>query len=202
MATSITGPLLTVGLFLLGLCAWREQLLAKRRFEVAEQVLTATYAALDALSAIRSVGMWGGEMDAIEVAPDTPKREAERIKTAGAYFARAQRTREAFASLRTAQVLAEIHLDPRAAKAIDEIFRAQREALAAVDTFYGYGMNDEAGMEPAQVANLRNLKQKLRRTFTEMRQADGSPEPTDEVSQQLDAARDVIESVCRPRLSQ
>ena len=59
-------------LFVLGVLIWRHQLSAKRRFEVAEQVLAAFHKASDGLSTLRSPMIWTAEIENAK-----PKKDKE-----------------------------------------------------------------------------------------------------------------------------
>jgi hypothetical protein len=59
-------------LFVLGVLIWHHQLSAKRRFEVAEQVLAAFPTASDGLSTLRSPMIWAAEIENAK-----PKKDKE-----------------------------------------------------------------------------------------------------------------------------
>ena len=80
-------------LFVLGVLIWRHQLSAKRRFEVAEQVLAAFHKASDGLSTLRSPMIWAAEIEnakpkkekegedqADDEAPRTKSKEQQRLE--------------------------------------------------------------------------------------------------------------------------
>jgi len=73
-------------LFVLGVLIWRHQLSAKRRFEVAEQVLAAFHKASDGLSTLRSPMIWAAEIEngkpiKDKEGEDQADDEAPRIKS-------------------------------------------------------------------------------------------------------------------------
>src|SRR5215468_7783461 len=109
-------------LFVLGVFVWRQQLLAKRRYEVAEQVLAAFYKASDGLSTLRSPLILTGEIEAakskkkgkkqaddesLRAESEEQRQQRRRVKMHNVYVARAGTIATAFADLRTAQILAE-----------------------------------------------------------------------------------------------
>jgi hypothetical protein len=73
-------------LFVLGVLIWHHQLSAKRRFEVAEQVLAAFPTASDGLSTLRSPMIWAAEIENAKPKKDKEGEdqaddEAPRIKS-------------------------------------------------------------------------------------------------------------------------
>jgi hypothetical protein len=207
-------------LFVLGVVIWRHQLSAKRRFEVAEQVLAAFYKASDGLSILRTAMIWpseienakpkkdekkDGEEQAADEWPRTKsekqKRQERRVEIHNVYVARAETTLPAFAELRTAQILADIHFGRPAADAMDVLFRGRRQVLAAVSGLYG-GTFDDRYFPNAELAeHHREFEVSMRRVLAEHRAEDGTPDETDQISQRVDAARAALESACRPFLA-
>jgi hypothetical protein len=203
-------------LFALGIVIWRHQLSAKRRFEVAEQVLAAFYKASDGLSTLRSMMILGEEIentkpkkDEKEQADDhelprtkneEQQRRERRVELYNVYVARAETISPAFADLRTAQILAEIHFGRRASDAMDVLFRSRQQVSAAVKGLYG-GTFDDRYFPSAELAEQhRQFEVSMRRLLAEHRGEDGTPDETDKLSQQIDAARTTLESICRPFL--
>jgi hypothetical protein len=187
-------PLLTVVLFICGVVVWRLQLVAKRRFEVAEQTLTAFYRASDGVSRLRSPMLWAGELASVEIPKDVDKKDEKRVRDYGVYAARAEAAAPAFAELRTAQILAEIHLGRSAAQAIDVLFRSRQEVFAAVEALY------RAGLDGPVAAEHEDFQKSMRRLVTEHRHADRTPAGDDKLSNRIDVARAGVESACRPFL--
>jgi hypothetical protein len=196
---SLAGPSLTFVLFLVGLYAWRRQLIAKRRFEVSEQAIAATIGAIEGLSHIRQRMLWEGELAAVEVPKEVTGQDEKQMRQRGVYFARARLTEATFRDLRVAQILAGIHINSETVEAMDEIFKARQEVLGAVDNLYDKGMEEE-GLAPEKRTQVREMKVGLRRAIAESRDPDGNPELTDTISMRLDAAKATIEAACRPFL--
>ena len=191
---------LTLGLFLVGLYMWRRQLVAKRRFEVSEQAIAATIGAIEGLSHIRQGTLWAAELAAVEVPKEMMEEDETRMRDREVYFARARLTEAAFRELRVAQVLADIHINSETYEAMDEIFKARQEVIAAVIALHDKQM-DEEGLAPERRTQVREIKLGLSRTIAEGgRDPDGKPEPTDTISIRLDAAKATIEAACRPFL--
>ena len=147
-------PLLTAALFICGVVVWRLQLVAKRRFEVAEQTLTAFYRASEGLSRLRAPILWAGELANFDIPKDRDKNDERRVRDHGVYAARAEAAAPTFAELRTAQILAEIHLGHSVAQAIDVLFRGRQEVFAAVEALY------RAGLDGPVVANTRTFRRR------------------------------------------
>jgi hypothetical protein len=203
-------------LFVLGLFFWRQQLSAKRRFEVAEQVLAAFHKASDGLSTLRSPMIWGGEIEAAKPEKDGEKqadderpmtaseeqqRQERRLELHHVYVARAEAISPAFAELRTAQILAEIHFGRPAADAMGVLFRGRHQVFAAVAGLYG-GTFDASYFPNAELAEQhRQFEVSMRQLLAEHRAEDGTPDETDKLSQRIDAARMMLESICRPFLA-
>ena len=125
-------PFLTVGLAIFGLYVWRLQLIAKRRFEVAEECLVASYRALNAISSVRSPFGFSGEGKTRERRPEETPEEQQRLDRAYVPIERLERYTDQFASLEKAHVLAEVFLSNDAANAVRELLVARnRIAIAA-----------------------------------------------------------------------
>jgi hypothetical protein len=193
-------PLLTVALFVCGVIVWRLQLVAKRRFEVAEQALSAFYRASDGLSRLRAMMIWAGELASVEVPSNVGKEEEMRVRRYNVYAARAEAATPAFADLRTAQILAEIHLGAAAARAMDVPFRCRQEVFVAVDELHGGMPSSAAGMQGDALKEHNEFQASMRRAISERRSADGTPRDDDALSKKLDVAKLELEAACRPFL--
>lgn len=192
--------LLTVVLFVFGVVVWRLQLVAKRRFEVAEQALSAFYRASDGLSRLRGTMLWEGELALVEVPPNLDKEQEMRVRRYNVYAARAEAAAPAFAELRMAQILAEIHLGSAAAKAMDVPVRCRQEVFVAVDELHGGLPSSAAGLQGDALKEHNELQASMRRAISERRRADGTPRDDDELSKKLDVAKLELEAACRPFL--
>ena len=205
-------------LFFFGVLLWRQQLSAKRRFEVAEQVLAAFYKASDALSTLRNPIIAGGEIEAAQPKKDEPEygeeqedelprtkseeQEQRERRTAihNVYVARAQSMSPAFGELRTAQILAEIHFGRNAANAMDTLFRARQQVFSAISGCHGSITGEYFPTDELREQH-RQFEVSMNRLLAEHRSADGTPDDTDELSKRIDAARTTLESICRPALA-
>jgi hypothetical protein len=200
-------------LFVLGLILWRLQLGAKRRFEVAEQTLTAFERASDGLSRLRDPFIYTGELAAAEVPKvadegegfprEVDKTEKERVRLHNVYVARAESVAPAFAELRAAQILAEIHIGRAAADAVDVLFRGRHQVFQAISELHG-AVQFDPEHERATAEQIRQHRERgvtLRRNIAEHRDnKTGKPVDTDALSQKIDEAKATLESMCRPFL--
>jgi hypothetical protein len=187
-------------LFVLGVVLWRLQLVAKRKFEVAEQALTAFSKAADGLSILRNPMIWGTESASVEVPEDISAEDQKRVRTYNVYAARSQSIGGAFAELRTAQILVDLHLGAAVAKPMEVLITARGQVAGAVAALYAGPRFDPEGADPKLVIDHRNFEVSMRRRTAEHRGKDGKPDDTDEMSQQVDAARAELEAACRPFL--
>jgi hypothetical protein len=193
-------PLLTLAVAIIGLRAWYWQLVAKRRFEVAEQAMTVFAGASDALSGIRSRASFGVEEERVKV-PEYYDDDERRVRRKyGIYFDRADDRAEAFKSIRLTQVLCELHISKKAADALEVLFRVRHHALAAAHML----MMDDPALYPGEDTERRNARMqricKYEHDLLENRGTDENPMATDRLSQQLNAARASLEAECKPLL--
>jgi hypothetical protein len=114
--------------------AWRNQLIGKRKFEVAEDTIVAAYKALDALKWIRNPGVWSGEKI------DRPTQQFEtddQKRLRDTFFVPIQRikdTSEDFAQLGKMRYLCQAHFGDEASSAIDEFFKIRDEVSISANT--------------------------------------------------------------------
>jgi hypothetical protein len=197
-------------LFVAGVILWRLQLGAKRRFEVAEQTLTAFQRASDGLSRLRDPFIYTGELAAAEVPKHddedfrrrVDEHDKERVRRHNVYVARAESVAPVFADLRAAQILAEIHFGRAATDAVDVLFRGRQQVYQAIDGLYGpvrFDPNHERATAQ-QIQQHRDREVALRRNIAEHRDNAGKPDDTDVLSQQIDEAKATLETMCRPAL--
>ena len=200
-------------LFVLGVIIWRLQLVAKRRFEVAEQILTAFQRTSDGLSQLRDPFIYAGELAAAEMPKvadegegfprEVNKREKERVRLRNVYVARVESVAPAFAELRAVQILAQLHIGRAAADAVDILFQGRHQVFQAISGLYGAVQFDpeheRATME--QIKQHRERGVALRRNIAEHRDdKTGKPVDTDALSQKIDEAKATLETMCRPFL--
>jgi hypothetical protein len=111
--------------------AWRTQLVGKRRFEAAEEVIMAVYRVKDALEFVRSPASTSDE------AADRPRSADENPSDArmrDTYFVPLKRLRDAaedFVQLQKVRVLSKVHFGEEAVNHIKMLFQARAEVIVA-----------------------------------------------------------------------
>lgn len=108
--------------FSLGLTAWRYQLLNKRRYEVAEQVLQAVANAVTALHVARSPLSYVGEGSTRQPEPGESADVKRRRDANYVPIERLNKHSDVFTELRRAKILAETHFGDGAGKPIVDLF--------------------------------------------------------------------------------
>jgi hypothetical protein len=198
---SVVTPIVTFVLFLLGIVVWQLQLVAKRRFEVAEQALAAFHKAADALSMMRSRILRAEERVTIEVPKDLSEEDQERLRDYNVYAERAQAAASDFAELRTAQILAKVHFGQPAEDAMNVLLGGRWKVMyAARELHLEPPFRGEGGTARALLQH-RDFLVSMRRVIGESRSKDGAPADTDELSKEIDAARRKLENACQPALT-
>jgi hypothetical protein len=191
-------PLVTVGLAVFGLFVWYWQLVAKRKFEIAEQAITVWR-----LIHVRNPFVYGGEGDSINIDSSFVGKKRQNAERHRYVYERLRNISDAFQQVRLTQILVDLHISNMAAQSFDALFRVrhlvQVDASMLIDDF------DECIEEvPAQTPDdVQRRKEYLerrrdyRRGITERRDKDGKPHEDDKYSQVLDEAKEVLESECR-----
>jgi hypothetical protein len=189
-------PFGTVAVAMLGLWAWYSQMVAKRRFEVAEQAIHVFRQANDALSTLRNPMVWSGESAKVEIPDDAPDWKKKQIKQYGYVFSRLEGTNKPFADVRLTQILAGLHISPRAGECFEALFRARHLTWLAAHML----VEDCEGYLPADEAKEQTVR---RRSYTddlwEVRRND-VPMEKDRLSRMIDEAKTALEAECRPFL--
>jgi hypothetical protein len=123
---------------IIGLNAWRRQIIGKRRLEVAEEALLAAYKVRDAMSYIRSSGSFGGE------GRTRPRAEGEKenglARAKDTYFVpleRIHRTSDDFAAFQKARLLCVVHFGADAGEPFDAIIGARNSVSIAAGMLVG-----------------------------------------------------------------
>jgi hypothetical protein len=140
---------------------------------------------------LRAPILFAGDLANVDFPKDLDKKDERRVRDHGVYAARAEAAAPAFAELRTAQILAEIHLGRSAAQAIDVLFRGRQEVFAAVEALY------RAGLDGPVAAEHEDFQKSMGRLVAEHRHADGTPAGDDKLSNRIDVARAGVERACR-----
>lgn len=169
-----------------GLHAWREQQIGKRKVEVAEEALLATYKVRDALGFIRSPGAFGTE-------GKSRKRDASEKESAAVqrdmYFVpleRVQNVSDEFAQFQKARLLCEVYFGSDARKPFDAVMSVRWKVIVA------------ARMLISTVGE--GIAPKLREEWEERIWAGFSGSGSDPLAEAVDSAVRDIEALCRPRL--
>ena len=216
---NIFGPFVTFILFTLGLLAWRLQLIDKRRFEVAEEVLVkyAKMAALLKASRQRNAYLGFREFRA-EREPDTRYSEYLLLRE-WKYRIPDEIQKEWDAGHRDAvatAVQAEIYLSTEIRETLSfpvECYRGVQEAAAILDTISPYPSIDPCNEEPYPDPDYPDLdddyltndqEQDLERVFFSVRFETATPghAATDELSLEIGRRFAKLQEMCRPYTNQ
>ena len=194
----VIAPLVTVAIFLMGLRAWYWQLVAKRKFEIAEQAIIVFRRANDALSRIRSPIGWSSEHERVKI-PDGLSEEKQKLyRQYGIYYDRAQAEQNAkpFEEVRLIQILAEVHISTRAAQCFEVLFRARHLALVAAHMLIE---DHNQYLPPAQRSEQQKRRLQYHADLYEIRRTN-IPKDEDRLSRAVDEASKVLEVECTSKL--
>ena len=216
---SIISPIITFILFTLGLLAWRLQLIDKRRFEVAEEVLV-KYARMAALLKItRQRNQYRGFLEfRTERKPDTRYSEYLLLRE-WQYRVPDEVQKEWDSGHRDAvatAVQAEIYLSTEIREAFSfpvECYQGVQEAAAILDSISPYPSIDPYNEEPYPLPDYPDLdddyltneqEQDLERVYFPVRFEDSTPGQvaTDELSREIGRRFARLNELCRPYTNQ
>jgi hypothetical protein len=113
-----------------GLHAWRRQLIGKRKFEIAEEILVITYKVQGHLANVRSPIRWGGE-GASRPRPKGIEPATERKDMYFVPLERLGKLSDDFAQISKARLLAQIHFGAEAVRPFDAIRNVYHEIAVA-----------------------------------------------------------------------
>lgn len=192
--------LITALATVVGLRAWYWQLIAKRRFEVAEQTVVIAVRTVDALSRIRSIFITLDELQATEV-PDhlAPEDVVKALRRARAIRKRVDNEEAVFAEARAAQIIASLHLAKEASAAIQQLIDARRDVRIASEA-YALAFQEGVDANEEQTAALNARVRQCENQFWEMRDHNRKPTYEDKLSARIDAAMDSLTATCKPYL--
>jgi hypothetical protein len=108
---SALSPIVTVLLAIFGVFVWRLQLVAKRRFELAEEALVNTHAVVYALEAIRSPFSWNTEGRTRKQGENETPDQKEKLDQAFVPFERMNAYADRFSALAKSSLLMEAHFE-------------------------------------------------------------------------------------------
>lgn len=173
---------------IVGLNAWRRQLVGKRRIEIAEQTLLAAYKMRDAFTYFRSVGAFTGEGRSRPDRDDEP----EAIRSQGdAYFVPIERikaTSDAFAEFSKAALMCEVYFGTATAKPFHDVLRMRNRVVIS------------ARMLLTMTQQKRNDAKNRDRWEADIWEG-SHPEIRDEIAETVSVAIQTIEAMCRPLLA-
>ncbi|MFM0231286.1 hypothetical protein [Paraburkholderia sediminicola] len=177
--------IITGSVAVVGLSAWRKQMVAKRHAELAEQVLASFYEARDVFKWVRLPGSFGGEGETRHI----DENEDEEIrKRRNAYFIpveRLTREKELFAKLYAQRYTFMAYFGEPAAEPFDILHKVQMEIRSAVGVL----------METAKFDGAVSVNGDLTATIGWGR--GGRP---DAIDRRIDEAVEAIETICKPLL--
>jgi len=174
--------------WVLGLWAWRYQLRAKRRTELAEEALLAFAHAVDAVKTIRSPITWSHEQEAVRKNAGKAANEKIEGEVYRVTLWRIGEQREKFSALRRLQLLCCYHFGEQASRPFDELHnQVHHVALAA---------NMAASTAKDDLGSLVSLRREMK--WEEAIWADyGRP---DDIADKVDAAQRDLETILMPHL--
>jgi hypothetical protein len=111
--------------------AWRQQLIGKRKFEIAEEILVATYKMRGNLAHVRGPLAWGGEGKSRPRQEDAVDSAADRKDMYFVPLERMQKLNDDFAQISKARLLAQVHFGPDAGTPFDAIARVFHDVAVA-----------------------------------------------------------------------
>lgn len=177
---------------IIGLRAWRRQLLGRRKIEVAEGTLLATYKVKEAMSYIRGSGfVVGGSTRQRQ--PDEPEGLASLRDSYFVPLERMQKTSSDFAEFEKMQLLCQVYFGHEAGQPFERVKKARHTVWVAATmllrTAGEHGMDSDSN---------RRLVQKWCSQIWESYSMEG--EKTDELTDTVTRAVTDIETMCRPHL--
>lgn len=125
----VIGPMQALILALFGLAAWRIQLIAQRRFTVAEDAIVAFSLARSALESARNGLSFAGEGATLKAKDGDSEQTTERKRTFYVPIERLERQQARFAELERVMLLARHHLGEDAYEAFETLIRARNAVM-------------------------------------------------------------------------
>ncbi|MBY0331892.1 MAG: hypothetical protein K2X49_14610 [Acetobacteraceae bacterium] len=187
--TTLTPYVLALVTWSLGFWAWRYQLRAKRRTELAEEALLAFANAVDAMASIRAPMSFAGEHAALRKELGEPEDKKLPGEDYRIILWRLGRRNERFAELRRVQLLCKYHFGEAAHDAFERLHHARHRVWVAAHM--GATVRDD-NWEPTP----ENMK--LRREWQDAIWA-GAAHP-DPIADAVSAAQRDLEAILTPHL--
>jgi hypothetical protein len=185
-------PIVTVGLAIFGVFVWRLQLVAKRRFELAEAGLSATIAVIMALDAVRDPLRFGSEGEGRTPDPNEGADDKRRLDNLYVSLARMGHFKEEFTSLEKQAMILEAHFGREVTRHMWDILRVRNKIRAAVMTLRDLRPDFLEG------ENLRVYRM-LHRVLAGNSE---NPANDDEVSFEIRASKEKLFAALRPYLEE
>ena len=185
---------------MVGYYVWHRQLIAKRRFEVAEKTIEIAAKTMDAISRIRQINVTRTELDAVVdrsngAAPDL----LPIAKRAAAIGTRIDNEKGVFAELRAAQIVARVHFPKAVPDAIQTLLNARRDIQAHLSAYSFAAQAHKRAVDEAtrneyaiQVKRSQDVLHELRVGIEQ------APSEDDKISARLDEAMRTITDHCEP----
>ena len=180
----------TVLLAVYGLRTWRQQLVGKRRFEVAEQAVLAANRVKEGLASIRTDASMSGEADDRKPGDGETSQQRRMLDRYFIPLKRSQDANEHFAELAKCRLLCATHFGPQTKAPFEKLFAARNRVIAGAQTLTGLVM---------QVGHPDNDPQQHFPSLHKMVWGLGDANDADAVA--IQEAVTEIENFCRPHLS-
>lgn len=187
--TTLTPYVLALVTWSLGFWAWRYQLRAKRRTELAEEALLAFANAVDAMTSIRAPMSFAGEHAALRKELGEPEDKKLPGEDYRIILWRLDRRNERFAELRRVQLLCKYHFGEAAHDAFEQLHRARHRVWVAAHM----GATTHGDELPPTPENMR-LRQEWQGAIWA-----GASQP-DPIADAVSAAQRDLEAILTPHL--
>ena len=202
--TQLAGVLQSVSIILacltiiLGVDAWRQEFIGKRKIELAEDVLTRFYEAKDAIERIRSPFSYSGEGSERKKSPNEGAEASELLDQAYVVFVRYEKEQELFNRLHALryQVMARIGL--AAAQPFEDIRRIVNEIFASARILGSYYWPRQGRVRMSDEEFKKHLEEMHRHEAVFWAGFDSN----DPIALQVEKVISDIEAVCRPVLEE
>jgi hypothetical protein len=179
----------------LGVDAWKRQLRGQTEYDLARRLLRATLDVRDAVARLRSPMVWAAEMQkaAADAGYDSPTDYRAEIEDREPYIlallARLREVSQYTSAFEVEALEAEVVFGQPARAAADQLHRAARAALIAVQMH----ANDERAGPIRKPEAVQAVNERLMKAFAGL--------PEDKIAADLATAVRAIESVARPHLT-
>ena len=171
----------------LGLNSWRKEHVGKRKVQLAEETLSATYELQSVIEWVRHPASWGDEGN------QRPNREEEPVNRRhlnDAYYSRIARLKaesKQFSSLKAIKPIFRAYFGDEAEASLQVLFTTRNQINLAVAALINQRDGDE-------------LPQDLRRHYESIIWDFSSPDQPDEIRRDVNRAVSEIEAICVPIL--